>query len=98
MQISVRRSGGFAGITEAKTVDTARLDASAAQSVEQLVRNLNFFALPVDAAPGGVGADLLQNEISVRDGSQQRTIRFSDEGQPETASLRHLLDTVLQMG
>lgn len=98
MQISVRRSGGFAGITEAKTVDTARLDASAAQSVEQLVRDLDFFALPVDAAAGGVGADLLQNEISVRDGSQQRTIRFNDEGQAETASLRRLLDTVLQMG
>lgn len=96
MQISVRRSGGFAGITEAKTIDTARLDASAARQVEQLVRDVDFFALPVDASQNGVGADLFQNEITVHDGSRQHTIRFNDTGQPETAALRRLVDTTLQ--
>jgi hypothetical protein len=97
MQITVRRSGGFAGITETKTVDTAQLQLSAAQQVEQQVRDLDFFALRVAAPADAVGADMFQNEVTVHDAGQQRTIWFNDDGQQQTAALSQLVDTVLQL-
>jgi hypothetical protein len=97
MQITVRRSGGFAGITETKTVDTAQLQSSIAQQVEQRVRDLDFFALRVDASADAVGADMFQNEVTGHDAGQQRTIWFNDDGQQQTAALRELVDTVLQI-
>jgi hypothetical protein len=97
MQITVRRSGGFAGITETKTVDTAQLQSSIAQQVEQRVRDLDFFALRVDASADAVGADMFQSEVTVHDAGQQRTIWFNDDGQQQTAALRELVDTVLQI-
>ena len=97
MQITVRRSGGFAGITETKTVDTSRLDPSAAQQVEQIIAALDFFSLPIEDTERAIGADMFQNEVTVRDGNQQRTIAFNDDGQQQTAALRHLVDTILQL-
>jgi hypothetical protein len=97
MQITVRRSGGFAGITETKTVDTAHLHPSTAQQVEQRVRDLDFFALRADASGDAVGADMFQNEVTVHDAGQQRTISFNDDGQQQTAALRELVDTVLHL-
>src|SRR5437870_4102335 len=91
MDISVKRTGGFAGSSE----DLGRLDtaerSAEAQQAEQVVRSIDFFNL---APRSGVGADLFQYEITVRDGGQERTIQFADDGSPEHEPLRELVRLV----
>ena len=66
MQVSVKRSGGFAGLTEeVAAVETAQLDAAAAQQVEQLIQSVGFFDLPATISGGTIGADLFRYEITV---------------------------------
>ena len=98
MNISIKKSGGFAGITEdLGTIDTAKLGAGAARQVEQTVREIGFFDLP-GTISGGVGADLFRYEITVMDGDREHTVTFEDDGSPETAPLRSLVDFLSQMG
>lgn len=93
MRISVRRSGGFAGIDEqVGTVETAALDPAAREQLETLVREADFFSLPA-AVEGDVGADQFRYEIAVDDGGRSHTVTFvGDSGR--AASLRRLADAV----
>ena len=44
MDISIKRTGGFAGLTEeVVALNTTRLEASASQRIEQLVKNIGFW-------------------------------------------------------
>jgi len=98
MKVSVKRVGGFAGLTEeVATVDTAQLDAAAAQQVEQIIQSVGFFDLPAAISGGTIGADLFQYEITVREGDRQHTVTFTDDESPETAPLRRLVETLTQM-
>jgi hypothetical protein len=99
MQISVKRSGGYAGQTEQVAfVDTARLGNEAAQQIKQLLRESGFYGFTADESLGGIGADLFRFEITVRNGGKEHTIAFHDDGGPELSSLRHLIHTLTQMG
>ena len=98
MNISVRRTGGFAGLTEELgTVDTEHLDSTLAQQIEEKIRSLNFFALPATVAGDSVGADMYRYEITVREGDHTHTVAFQDDGSPQTAPLRQLVDTISGM-
>jgi hypothetical protein len=93
MRISVRRSGGFAGIDEqVGTVETTALDPAARERLETLVRDADFFSLPA-AVEGDVGADQFRYEISVDDGGRSRTVAFTGESGP-AAALKRLADVV----
>jgi hypothetical protein len=97
MRISAKRSGGFAGLTEdVGTVDTAQLDAVTKLQVEQMIHNMGFFELPATVS-GGIGADLFNYEITVSEGGRQHTVAFTEDGSPQTAPLRRLVDTIAQM-
>jgi hypothetical protein len=99
MQVSVKRSGGYAGLTEQlASVDTARMGQDQRQRVEQLLRTSGLFDRPAGAPRGAVGADLFHYEITVRDGEREHTLVFSDDGGPETAPLRQLVQTLTQIG
>ena len=98
MQVSVKRSGGFAGLTEeVAAVETAQLDAAAAQQVEQLIQSVGFFDLPATISGGTIGADLFHYEITVSEGDRQHTVTFTDDESPEIAPLRRLVETLTQM-
>jgi uncharacterized lipoprotein len=93
MRISVRRSGGFAGIDEeVGSVDTAALDAGAREPIESLVREAGFFELPA-AVEGDLGADQFRYEVSVEDGGRSHTVVFTGESGP-AAPLKRLVDAV----
>jgi hypothetical protein len=95
--ISVKRSGGFAGVTEdLGTVNTEQRDAMAANKLEQLVRNVDFFNLPAKVS-GGVGFDQFRYEITITDGEWQHTVAFDDDNSPETMPLRQLVEALHQM-
>ncbi len=98
MNISVKRSGGFAGLTEnIADLDTTQLDTARAQQVEQLVQSLGFFNLPVTVSGGGIGADLFHYEITVTQGDRQHTVAFDDDDSPVTAPLRRFVESLIQM-
>jgi hypothetical protein len=98
MQVSVKRSGGFAGLTEeVAAVETAQLDAAAAQQVEQLIQSVGFFDLPATISGGTIGADLFRYEITVSEGDRQHTVTFTDDESSEIAPLRRLVETLTQM-
>lgn len=98
MNISVKRSGGFAGLTEnIADLDTTQLDTATAQQVEQLVQSLGFFNLPVTVSGGGIGADFFHYEITITQDDRQHTVAFDDDDSPVTAPLRRLVETLIQM-
>lgn len=81
MQIHFERSGGFANIRVAGTVDTENLPPEEAQALHDLVESVQFFELPavLPAVPGG--ADRFQYMLTVEDDDQQHTIEI-----PESAA------------
>ena len=92
MRITVKRTGGYAGLSEVVAdVDTARLDAQAAERVEQSVRGANFFNLPAEGAGEAVGADMFHYEMTASDGGKSHTVAFSD-GSPVAAPLLKLVE------
>jgi hypothetical protein len=97
MDISIKQSGGFAGITEdLGTINTDQLDSTQAERIGRLIQSVDFFNLPTNISGTGVGADLLRYEISISEGTHKHTVVFEDNGRSETAPLRQLVDLVIQ--
>ena len=99
MKISVKQTGGFAGLSEEiAAIDTAELDAAATQQVEQMVQETGFFDLPPDMRTE-IGADLELYEVTVTEGDRQHTVTFNKDGKedesPQVARLRRLVATLL---
>jgi hypothetical protein len=93
MQVTVRRSGGFAGIDEeVGSVDTASLDAGAREELERLVEETDFFGLPA-AVEDDVGADQFRYDVTVSEGGTTHTFAFKGDG-PRADALRRLVDAV----
>src|SRR5262245_57402677 len=98
MEISVKRQGGYAGLTEqVLSVDTAQLPKAIAQQLEQAVRGSGLFQLAGQHV-GGVGADMFRYEIVVREGNQEDRVTFTDDGSPSTEPLRRLVQVLQQRG
>ena len=99
MEITVQHRGGFAGLTEhVAAVNTAQLDAAAAQRVEHMFQSIDFFELPATISGGTVGADLRYYEITATEGQRQHSVTFpADESNPATAPLHQLVQTLTQM-
>jgi hypothetical protein len=97
MQITIRRTGGFAGIEQETTMDTAERDDAQARRVVELVRSTGFFDLAPASATEEIGADLMRQEITVRDGEREKTIAFNDES-PAAEKLRPLVEAVAAGG
>ena len=92
MEISVRRTGGFAGFTRTARVRTHELDPPAADELHALVRDADLPAVASEPS----GADRFQYEIHVDDrGSKQHAI--VDEGaMPDP--VRKLVSRVQELG
>jgi hypothetical protein len=92
MKIIVKRTGGYAGLSEeVVAVDTSQLDTAEAQRVEHLIQSKGFFNLPANAADDAVGADMFRYEIAVSDGARQHTVAFN-EGSTGGAPLLDLVE------
>jgi hypothetical protein len=91
MDITVRRTGGFAGIARTARVRTDDLDPAAADELRALVRGADLPA--VRSAPSG--ADRFQYEIHVRDGGREQRAIVHDGAMPEP--VRRLVDRVQEL-
>jgi hypothetical protein len=98
MKITIKQSGGYAGQTKTITdLNSAEMDSGMAQKIERIVRDLEFFDLPISVSGGGIGADFFHYEIEISDGSRQHTISFDDDDGPATAPLRKFVNDLIQM-
>lgn len=96
MKITITRSGGYAGLSEAsQPIDVGKLSPAVAIKVKQLLERVQFFQLPLNMAEGVIGADLPQVEITVATENSQHTVRFVEDDTPTTAALRQVVDLVL---
>ena len=96
MKISVKRTGGYAGLSEdVASINTETLGAALAQQVEQMAREVRFFDLPAFVSGGTIGADLFQYEITVTEADRRHMVVFVDDESPETAPLRRLVDALI---
>jgi len=94
MKITVKRTGGFAGLTENITdLDTSQLESGTAEKVAAKVRKIGFFDYPAIVAAAAFGADMYQYEITVTDGPRHHSVAFS-EGASEAAPLLDLVETL----
>jgi hypothetical protein len=76
MKITVRRSGGFAGLSEnLASVDTTDLHPEKASEISKILESAA--ATKPDANP--VGADIQRYEIKIEDKGKERLIRFSED-------------------
>jgi hypothetical protein len=96
MKITIRQSGGFAGTN----IDLAAVNVETLPTLQQgglrkAVQDSGFFALPGRLGGSEVGADLATYEITVEDDARRHTVRFVDDGSPETSAVRRLRDAVL---
>jgi hypothetical protein len=91
MDITVRRTGGFAGIARTARVRTDDLDPTAADELRALVGEADLPA--VRSAPSG--ADRFQYEIHVRDGGCEQRAIVHDGAMPEP--VRRLVDRVQEL-
>lgn len=95
MRISVKRTGGFAGLSEQiADLDTDSLDPPRAREIERLVNEAGFFALPAQVPGGEVGADIMIYEITVTAGRRQHTVAFVGDDRPEITPLRRLVEAL----
>jgi hypothetical protein len=91
MDITVRRTGGFAGIARTARVRTDDLDPPAADELRALVREADLPAVKSEPS----GADRFQYEIHVRDGHRDQRATVHDGAMPEP--VRRLVDRVQEL-
>jgi hypothetical protein len=91
MKITVRRSGGFAGLTRSATVQTEDLDRPQAEHLHALVREADLPA--VSSEPSG--ADRFQYDIHVRDDDEEHSVVVHEGAMPDP--VRRLVDRVQEL-
>jgi hypothetical protein len=90
MRISFERTGGFAGISRTKSVDTADIPANEADQLPQLVEASDFFNLPEKIPASTTQADRFQYTLTVEDEGRKHTVNVSEAALPGT--LRPLIE------
>lgn len=93
MRITFERTGGFAGITMTKVVDTTSLPQNDANQLHQLVEAANFFRLPTNITSKSPQPDRFQYQLTVEDNGKQRTVQVGEQAVPGT--LRPLIEWMM---
>lgn len=90
MRIEFVRSGGFAGVRLAATIDTTRLSPGQADDLEKLIQNAGFFDLPEKVTGDAKARDLYQYRITVTSTRGAHSVLASEDAVPDR--LRPLLN------
>jgi hypothetical protein len=81
MKLSIVRGGGLSGLVTRTELDTDRLSAETASSLEEKLAGAGELA--ESAAPEGRHPDEMSYEVTVEDDSGRRSARFTDSTLPE---------------
>ena len=77
MEITVGKTGGFAGVHEKLgPLETGSLDAAAANRLESKVREIGFFDMPKEIPDSGGIRDAFHYQVSVADGDRSHSVSF----------------------
>lgn len=90
MEIEFVRSGGFAGIRLAASIDSERLATQQAARLDKLVDEAEFFELPTRLVPDIAVPDAFQYDLEIRAAQRRHAIMVVDGSVPDR--LRPLLD------
>lgn len=93
MKISFVRTGGFAGIRLATTVDIAALPPDEAKQLRTLVNSAGFFTLPASIRAKTSGVDRFQYTLTVETPDRQHTVTLDESAVPP--ELRPLLNWLM---
>jgi hypothetical protein len=98
MQIDFERTGGFAGMRLAATIDTATLPPDQADTLSGLIGDAHFFDLPAKIpAPANV-ADQFNYRVTIEAAGKRHTVAVSEaSASPELQALLQQL-TLLARG
>lgn len=93
MRMTFERTGGFAGITMTKVVDTTTLPDHEANQLRQLVDAADFFRLPKTITSKSRQPDRFQYQLTAEDNGKQHTVEVSEQAVPGT--LRPLIEWLM---
>jgi hypothetical protein len=91
MKVTIVRGGGVAGLTSKTRLDSAKLPATDAQTLEERLRRCGLLGVPEPAAPRRGQPDEMLYAVTVADG-EQITHRFGEEDLPD--EVRSLVEWV----
>jgi hypothetical protein len=83
MRIEFERTGGFAGMRVAATIDTETLPPDEARAVREMVGAARFFDLPAKITSPTPGADQFQYRLTVEAEGRKHTVEVGDASAPE---------------
>jgi hypothetical protein len=92
MQISLERTGGFAGLSRTTTIDTANIPADKANQLPQILETANFFNLPTYIAGNTSQPDRFHYRFTVENNGKSHTVSVSEAAIP--GSLKSLLEWI----
>jgi hypothetical protein len=93
MRMTIERTGGFAGISMTKIVDTTTLPDNEANQLRQLVDAADFFRLPKTITSKSPQPDRFQYQLTLEDKGKQHTVEVGEQAVPGT--LRPLLEWLM---
>jgi len=92
MKISVQESGGYAGLTQHYTLDTATLADK--KTWEDWLAQIQFFEAPAVIPAESIGADMIRWQITVTDRHRQHTVTVTPDGTVDTKKWQELIDRI----
>jgi len=90
MHIEFVRSGGFAGMRLAASIDSQNLAAVQASTLDKLITDSGFFDLPEQIKPPSPGPDRFEYQVDISSAGQTHSVNVSEAVIPDR--LRPLLD------
>ncbi len=93
MHLTFERTGGFAGMTMTKVVDTTTLPAEESNQLRRLVDAADFFHLPATLTAKSRQPDRFQYQLTIQDNNQQHTVVVSEQAVP--SSLKPLIEWLM---
>lgn len=100
MEVTVDRSGGFAGVHERLgPVDTSQLGAGLGAQIEAKVTEIGFFDIP-EHLPGGENAfDTFKYKVTVADGERSHSVSYDElSNEAERCGIKDLVQLLDQAG
>ena len=90
MRVEFERSGGFAGLRRACTVDEATLPPEEAGQLRDLVQAARFYELPAEVTARRPGGDRFHYRLTVDDRERRHTVDLDEVAVPD--GVRPLVD------
>ncbi|MCW5850416.1 MAG: hypothetical protein KIT87_10070 [Anaerolineae bacterium] len=85
----------FPGLAQDVTIDSQQLPEDAADTLQRLVQEANFFEQPDDVCGSTRAFDIRQYSLTIQDGRRRHTVTLTD--QVEDPALRALLAEVQEV-